>query len=301
MKTTLVKCYTCGIEFQKPIAYIKQGKNRSWYNHFCSNKCHLQFNVILKKESLEKIKKQYESNPIRCLNCNSPIPYKDKSWKKYCSHKCSAIYNQKNGGHCHWSDEDKKRLSELAKQNPNFCGWNKGKKFAEEIELKCSVCGNKFIQTKSKIKWSNKTKTCSKECLKKIKSTNLINQYKNGKLVFGGTTKWFIYKNIRVQGSYEYRACKILDRWVSIGKILKWEYTNDRFEYVGVDGKLHNYLMDFKVWNDDGSFYYLETKGYEKPNDKLKWDAVKSGGYKLEVWFDDNIKQQEKEFMEQVA
>lgn len=300
MKTILVKCVYCKIEFQKPIAYIKQGQQRSWYNHFCSNKCHLQFNVILKKESLEKAKKLYESNPVRCLNCNFPIPYKDKSWKKYCSKKCFGIHSQRNGGHCHWTEKDKKRLSKLAKQNPNFCGWNKGKKFAEEVKLKCVVCNKEYTQSKSLVKWKNKTKTCSSICRRKIQSSNLIDQYKNGKKVYGGTTKWLKYKDIKVQGSYEYRACKILDDWKLIGKIKNWEYTNDRFEYVGIDGKKHNYLMDFKVWNNDGSFYYLETKGYEKENDKLKWSVVVQSGYKLEIWFEKDIKQKE-EFMEVVA
>lgn len=119
--------------------------------------------------------------------------------------------------------------------------------------------------------------------------------FQSGNLkVTGGTTKWVPYKDIKVQGSYEYRTCLILDKWVGLKKISEWEYTNDRFHYIGIDGNTHNYLMDFKVWNPDGTFYYLEVKGYQKPNDKLKWDAVRKAGFPLVVWFNDDIIREEK-------
>jgi hypothetical protein len=44
-----------------------------------------------------------------------------------------------------------------------------------------------------------------------------------------------------------------------------------------------------KIFENDNSFYYLETKGYEIPNDQLKWKAVKEAGHKLEIWFDEEI------------
>lgn len=118
--------------------------------------------------------------------------------------------------------------------------------------------------------------------------------FKNKTLtVTGGTTKWIKYKNISVQGSYEYRACIILDKWKSDGKIRDWEYTNDRVQYVGLDGKNHNYLLDFKVFTYDGGFYYIETKGYKKDVDDLKWAAVKNAGHKLVIWFDNDLKREE--------
>ena len=112
--------------------------------------------------------------------------------------------------------------------------------------------------------------------------------------VTGGTTKWIPYKDIKVQGSYEFRTCFILDDWKNLGKIKKWEYTNDRFKYIGIDGKTHNYLLDFKIWNNDDTFYYLETKGYKKPNDDYKWNAIKNLGYDLKIWFNDDILKEEK-------
>lgn len=123
--------------------------------------------------------------------------------------------------------------------------------------------------------------------------------FKEGKLkVTGGTTKWISYKGIKVQGSYEYRTCCILDKWIELGKISRWEYTNDRFSYDGMDGKTHNYLLDFKVWNADNTFYYLEVKGYQKLSDELKWNAVRKAGFPLVVWFNADITKEELQFLD---
>lgn len=111
--------------------------------------------------------------------------------------------------------------------------------------------------------------------------------------VTGGTTKWIPYKNIKVQGSYEFRMCVILDKWKMCNKIKDWEYTKDRISYIGTDGKLHNYLLDFKIWKNDESFYYLETKGFKKENDDLKWKAVRDKGFDLIVWFGNDLSKEE--------
>ena len=47
------------------------------------------------KREKERIKRveEYNKNPLRCQVCGKPIPYKDKSWKKFCSSSCAAKYN----------------------------------------------------------------------------------------------------------------------------------------------------------------------------------------------------------------
>ena len=122
--------------------------------------------------------------------------------------------------------------------------------------------------------------------------------FKDGKIkVTGGTTKWYQYKDIKVQGTFELRTCKILDSWKEKGKILKWEYTNDRFEYIGIDGNKHTYLLDFKIFESNNEFYYVEVKGFKIDNDDFKWKAVKDAGYKIEVWFLNTINKHEKELL----
>ena len=103
----------------------------------------------------------------------------------------------------------------------------------------------------------------------------------------GWRTKWYNYNKdwtiIRIQGSYEYRLCLILDKMVENKEILNWDYTKDRIPYLNEIGERHYYLLDFKVFNRDWTFYYLESKGYEKPVDKYKWKAV------MDLWFELNI------------
>ncbi len=177
----------------------------------------------------------------------------------------------------------------------------------EEIVLTkiCKICKNLFSTTNRKSK-----KFCSPVChgkysarvVKKEKSYDSEKRsiaarkaYADGKnYVAGGTTKWLNYKSIKVQGTYELRTCFILDSWKEKGLIIDWQYTNDRFPYIDIEGKYRTYILDFKVFNLDDSFYYIETKGFERENDKLKWKAVRDLGIKLLVWFNEDIKKEEK-------
>lgn len=282
-----LKCETCHQTFygtkneiQKYFSRKSKGIKIGTTFRFCGQQC-------------KSNGKEYQCKHCGISVYRTPSTFKHGNTDVYCSKKCSAIYTQRNGGHCKWSDEDKERLRAQAKNNPKFVpGWNKGKKFARTISLHCRVCNKQFEQIMSR---SNRTQTCGKDCRRKIQSINLLKQYENGKKVYGGTTKWLRYKDIKVQGSYEYRTCVILDAWKEAGRIKQWKYAADRFPYVGVDGKFHTYLIDFKVWNSSDIFYYLETKGFEKENDQLKWQSVRNAGHRLDVWFNSEITANEKE------
>jgi hypothetical protein len=281
------ECEKCGHVFyglknevQKCISRQKRGIPASLSFRFCSKDCISNG-------------KNYSCKQCGKLVYRTPSSFRNEKQEVFCSSKCSATYLQKDGGHRHWSDAEKEKLRQLAKSRTYFVpGWNKGIRSAPTLILKCRVCGENFIQIISK-KNSNKTQTCGKNCRRKMQSENMLLQYKNGKKVYGGTTKWLKYRDIKVQGSYEYRTCIILDKWIDLKRIKQWEYTLDRIPYIGSDGKHHNYLLDFKVWNNDGDFYYLEVKGYERGNDKLKWKAVKDAGFDLKVWFNSDISKEE--------
>lgn len=207
---------------------------------------------------------------------------------KYCSRSCA------NGRT--FTDETKKKISIANTGNQKVInaaikGGNATAKkiYIPRITKICLFCGNKFS-----VKSNNIHNYCSYHCMqlcptRRLKlAQSLKYQYKIGRKVYGGKTKWYdvntLNGNIRVQGTYEVRTCKILDTWVQQNKIKNWEYTNDRVKYIGTDGKEHSYLLDFKIFN-------LEVKGYEKTNDKLKWQAVEDLGYRLEVWFNSNLKE----------
>lgn len=140
--------------------------------------------------------------------------------------------------------------------------------------VKCSILNRGGWTNHNKVNWS--------EVHKKA--------YKEGKnYVAGGTTKWYTYttidnKEVRVQGSYELRMCKILDYWKKEKIIIDWEYTNDKIEYLGSDGKKHNYLLDFKIFDHGKSTWYIEVKGFIQKEDNFKWKAAKEQNISLKVF-----------------
>lgn len=218
-----------------------------------------------------------------CENCGKEHDGEYASGR-FCSSKCSKSFSTKSKR----SLINKKVSKKLSKK---------------PYHLICEFCG-KIFETKNK-----KQKCCSVSCGAKLSNGwekarhdissekwSIINKRsydKGNNYVAGGTTKWYEIETsigkLKVQGTYELRTCKILDSWKENGKIKNWEYTNDRISYIGTDNKKHSYLLDFKIFRNDNSWYYLEVKGYEKPNDKLKWKAVREQNFDLEIWFLDNI------------
>ena len=213
---------------------------------------------------------------------------------KYCSRSCANTRVH--------SEDTKNKISEaLRKRTPLT-------KRSIKHTKSCAYC-KKIYSFFANAEKAEKRKYCSRNCAtttsiqSAIKnntknpivhakiSKKMKQKFLNGEReVSGGRTKWLPYKSIKVQGTYELRACHILDSWKEQNKIKDWEYTKDRFEYVGLDKKTHTYLLDFKVYKNDGTSYYIETKGWVQDKDLLKWEAVKSKGLQLEVWFEETLK-----------
>lgn len=159
----------------------------------------------------------------------------------------------------------------------------------------CVECNAMFVPLR------HTTTFCSRKCartnsIRKAKQAQMSRPpkwsdihreaYRTGKnYVGGGTTKWIEYKDIKVQGSYEVRMCRILDEMVSRGEIRSWEYARDTFEYQDATGQDRTYTVDFTIFGNDNDCYFIETKGYQKANDVLKWKAVRDSGHRLDVLF----------------
>lgn len=237
----------------------------------------------------------YKQNPKQCKHCKQNIIWPRRA-NIYCSRKCSTIFNNKKRGPR--SLDTKKKIS-IANSKPIFSS-QQIKANANKIKARLGRnCINVNCKNTFDVLPSSTKKYCSLKCVysdnkfRLDKSFLTKNTYINGKKVYGGTTKWYTVNTsngvIRVQGTYEVAVCKILDNWKSSNKIYNWEYTTDRFEYIGLDNKKHLYLIDFKIYTSQLEFYYLEVKGFVKDIDKIKWNAVKNAGYNLVVWFKDDI------------
>lgn len=207
-----------------------------------------------------------------CENCSKEHDGKYGSGR-FCSTKCSRGFSTK---------EKRSLINNAVRLKLTGTG-------KPNVEKTCENCGNNFS-----IKYRKRSqKSCSRKCGLKGWTVNHENvnwsevnkkSYKDGNnYVAGGTTKWITYKNIKVQGSYEHKACHILDVMKDNNEILSWEYSKIRIPYKGEDGKDHTYLVDFLIHTKEED-YLIEVKGRETPNDYLKWEAAKNNGWKLIVW-----------------
>lgn len=267
MNTLPINCSQCGIEFQKPISYIKQGEKRGCSNHFCSNKCCIIFNKRLLQEYKQKRIEKYNQNPNYCLKCNSILKYGKKN--KYCSSKCMAIYTQKDGGHHQWTNKEKLNLSKLLK-NDKRCITNP----KNRIEKTCPYCKKLFevvISQKNKI-------CCSKKCSNIwIKKTDYYkNKGRGGFRLNSGTSKKGWYKGYFCGSSWELAWLMYqLDHNISVQRNKKG------FDYL-FQGKIKKYYPDFIV-NDE----YIEIKNYET---EQVIEKAKQFPYKLKILYKKDLK-----------
>lgn len=206
-----------------------------------------------------------------CPKCGAEFDdYSKWGPKKFCSRKCA---NSKI-----ITEEHKISIAKKLTKKP--------------YEFICEYCSSKFY-SKNKIK-----RFCDNKCANRFKAargyteefrekqSQLVKElYKNGRQKFGGDkhVPWYDYKDIKVQGTYELRMCKILDNWLERGIIKHWEYTNDRIQYMGLDNKQHTYLIDFKIFKNNQTFAYIEVKGKVTDTDLLKWKALRNRGNQLLV------------------
>lgn len=256
-------CAKCGREYS--VCITQHLFNKCAYNKYCSRSCansrtHSQ--QVKQKIGISVQLASQERHKAVCEICGQ-VYFKSVLTKnrKYCG-KCKAHIKQRT-----WY------IKKCIQCGVQF----KTHKIAKVLCKKC-----KAVQSSKKIDWSSINKQA----------------YASGNnYVAGGTTKWIQVETsnglIKVQGTYEQRMCKVLDKMKQCGSIKDWEYTKDRITYIGVDNQKHSYLLDFKLYNCDQSTRYIQTKGRVQQNDYFKWTATKQKGFNLQICFQKDIKDYE--------
>lgn len=192
---------------------------------------------------------------------------------RFCSGKCARGFSTK---------DKRKEINEKVSSKLNT---------SYDIVRICKHCLHEFTINSSK----KNQECCSRSCATKHRggwnNHDKVNwskvhkeSYANGNnFVAGGTTPWIKYKDIKVQGSYEFKMCEILDEQKQNGEILEWEYSSTRIKYE-FENKKRTYLIDFTVVKMDGTKKCIEVKGRETELDHIKWEAARNQGIELEVW-----------------
>lgn len=98
-------------------------------------KSKLKLGVVATKQKSKRLRQAYADNPKLCLTCNNSIAFDSKE-NKFCSSRCSAVYNNKAGL------IGRKRI---------------------EVPV-CANCNNEIKKSRSKRKF------CSKECFGEYQS-----------------------------------------------------------------------------------------------------------------------------------
>lgn len=118
----------------------------------------LKTQVILKQRR-QKIIEEYEKNPKKCLVCGSSISYKDRRNNKFCSHSCSAKFNNLGVKRFFGEPRDLTSCMNCQKLTKNY-------KFCSK---KCYIESNQSIGEISKGDFFKKRKTwqSARSCIRK--------------------------------------------------------------------------------------------------------------------------------------
>lgn len=84
---------------------------------------------------------------------------------------------------------------------------------------------------------------------------------------------------ITFRSNWEINFAFYLEWMQERGEIKSWEYESERLQWLG-----GSYLPDFKVWRNDGTYYYAEIKGHPQGIRKFKRAKKENPKIKFELW-----------------
>lgn len=82
---------------------------------------------------------------------------------------------------------------------------------------------------------------------------------------------------------WEANYARFLNLLAARGEIDRWEYEPDTFWFEKIKRGVRSYTPDFKVWLHDGSFYYVEVKGWMDAKSKTKLRRMKKYHPKVDL------------------
>lgn len=172
----------------------------------------------------------------------------------------SKILNGEKVGFCKIRDSAKIVLPKTKKEKPII------------IHGTCEKCNSPVYKIGRR--------TCSRECLKKLRGELVLNSnFSKGGYREGsgrGKKSWYTSPSagrVYLQSTWEVKYAEYLD-----ANSIKWKRNTKQFNYSN-NGKVHKYTPDFYLIESDT---YIEVKGWERPDDHLKWNQFP---YTLKILF----------------
>lgn len=199
---------------------------------------------------------------------------KSRFASKKCVH-CGRVYaptsgTQKYCGKCHFHCENCGKIVSVGQNRCCSC-WQLGENN-----------NSKKLETRKKIgkKSKGRSHPQSEETKRKISEANkgrLVGA-KNpmfGRVLYNtGRCKWYTYVSksagkVRLQGTYELRFAKVLDK-------MDFDWKRPTGEYFLYDEGAHAYTPDFRIFDKRRrSYWYVDTKGWFSEMDQLKIRKVR--------------------------
>lgn len=185
-----------------------------------------KFDVVLDLSMQGFVNKRYYENPKRCKNCGKIIT---KRKNEFCSHSCSATYSNKRRRH---TAETKRKISDSVKKYFSAHPSTYYRKLITEYKRTCIICGKEFSTYRGIGLRASRSKTCSIECNKILRSRNSAETIK--KLKAEGRFQGWKSRNIT---SYAEKF------WATVLSNNGIEYTREK--------KIGKYFIDFYIKNGD--------------------------------------------------
>lgn len=284
----IINCSQCNVEFNVlpyKVKALKEGKVKGLY---CSRQCLTDWQSI-------NFKKEPKYN-YKCTNCGKVFGRKQaiKCNNKFCGKKCQGEYRSKTSqtkvkcDNCH--KEFNKKNSLLNKRN--FCSKKCSCEFEsnywkeKEKGKNCIVCGNYF---KIQGNCTERRKTCSKDCLNKLKSIKAKTDDKVIKQLVSNGIKACLNSNSK-ETRPERITKEILTR-------LNLEFTPQK--------KLYNkFVVDFAIgnnvievfgdyWHSNPSFYNEKNSNdmqlKQKAKDRSRLAYLTSCGKNVIVFWENDL------------
>lgn len=263
MKTVLVKCSHCQVEFTMSKKHFLDPRKQP--ENFCSARCK---NLYRGKSFL-----------CKCSTCGKEIKKSRRAFSSsenhFCNHSCAATFTNKDRENI-WTEERKQKMSEWAKKNAYRPSLEERtlKKLKSRIVKNCPHCNLPFDLPHPK----SKKMFCSKACAYKRPNQGGFRE---------NSTRLHrcVYNGVKMDSGSEKLLAEILDK-----NNIKWIKNSTKFypyQYSGKNKKYYPdfYLPDLKVW--------VEVKGliYVEPWLTNKIQSVKDSGENIVMIFSKEIKE----------